>query len=471
MNGAQRLVEAIQREGIDTIFGYPGGAIMPVYDALVGSGIRHILVRHEQAAVHAAEGFALASGKTGVCLATSGPGATNLVTGLADASMDSVPVVAITGQVPSSFLGTDAFQEVDAFGILMPVVKHSFKVLEPAKLAQSIWLSFRLAQSGRKGPVHLDLPKDIANAECPGLEEPLPKFEEKRRVDYGGIERAARLLREARKPLIYAGGGIHQSGAAPVFRELVSRSRIPTVCTLKGLGALPAKHPLFLGMMGMHGTRRANLALRQCDLLFAVGARFDDRATGKLQEFCPNAKVIHFDIDPAEVGKLRRPDVSVVGCLSKTLPALLDVLSPGEYWPALPADPIAPWRFASPCPRDILQAVRADIVTTDVGQHQMWSAQFLPFDDSMRFLTSGGLGTMGFGLPAAIGAQLARPRSTCRLHQRRWQFHDECAGISHGTPLPIAHKDVRLRQSLPGSGSPVARVVFRQSRIRDRPWG
>jgi acetolactate synthase-1/2/3 large subunit len=409
MMGARLVVESIRREGIDTLFGYPGGAIMPVYDALVGSGLRHILVRHEQAAVHAAEGFARASGKAGVAIVTSGPGATNIVTGLADASMDSVPVVAITGQVPSALLGTDAFQEVDAFGITLPIVKHSFLATRPEKLAEQLWLAFRIATSGRQGPVHIDLPKDVTLAECP--EGPLPELRRGPGFDGAGLDAAARLLAEARRPVVYAGGGIHQAGAVREFRALARKLQAPVVCTLKGLGALSTGDPLLLGMMGMHGSRRANRALRDCDLLLAVGARFDDRATGKLAEFCPAAKVIHLDIDFAEMGKLRAPDASIAGSLRESLPALAEVSTPGRYWSPEPPEPAPEWPLDSACPRDLLQAVTADVVTTDVGQHQMWAAQFLRFDDRTQFLTSGGLGTMGFGLPAAIGAQLARPGS------------------------------------------------------------
>ncbi len=400
------VVEMLKRRGVKTIFGYPGGAIMPLYDALVGSGLRHILVRHEQAAAHAAEGYALASGGVGVCLATSGPGATNLVTGLADAFLDSVPVLAITGQVASTLIGSDAFQEVDAFGVTMPVVKHSVLVRDAAKLSESLAILFDVAMAGRKGPVHLDFPKDVQLAECG---EAGGRRSEGERTVTGSVGEAARLLQEARRPLFYAGGGVHQAGAQNKFRNVAEFAGVPTVCTLKGLGLLPGGHPLLLGMMGMHGTARANRALRDCDLLFVVGARFDDRATGKLAEFCPHAKVVHLDIDPAEVGKLRRPDVSVIGDLAITLPMLMDELDPGEYWSPEPPDAPAEWELDSPCPRDVLEAIEADIVTTDVGQHQMWAAQFLSFREGMRFFTSGGLGTMGFGLPAAIGAQCARP--------------------------------------------------------------
>jgi len=407
MKGARLVVESILREGIHTLFGYPGGAIMPVYDALVGSGLRHILVRHEQAAVHAAEGYARASGKAGVVLVTSGPGATNIVTGLADAMMDSIPVVAITGQVATNLIGTDAFQEVDAFGMTLPIVKHSFLASRPEKLAEQLWLSFRIATSGRQGPVHVDLPKDVTLSDCP--EGPLPSWRPRGGFDGSGLDAAARLLSEAKRPLLYAGGGVHQADAVREFRALARKLQAPVVCTLKGLGALPSRHPLLLGMMGMHGTARANRALRECDLLVAVGARFDDRATGKLSEFAPGAKVIHLDVDPAEIGKLRRPDASVVGHLRESLPALAESAEPGGAWRAEPPEPPAEWTLDSPCPRDVLQAIDADLVTTDVGQHQMWAAQFLRFEDGMQFMTSGGLGTMGFGLPAAIGAQVARP--------------------------------------------------------------
>jgi acetolactate synthase-1/2/3 large subunit len=304
-------------------------------------------------------------------------------------------------------MGTDAFQEVDAFGATMAVVKHSFLVKRPDRLAAAMHLAFRIASSGRQGPVHVDLPKDVANADCP--EGPLPECKPARGFDGRGVDEAARLVREARRPLVYAGGGIHHAGAGRAFRALVEKLRAPVVLTLKALGALASGHPLCLGMMGMHGTERANRALRECDLLLAVGARFDDRATGKLETFCPGAKVVHMDVDPAEVGKLRAPDASVVGCLRETLPALRETVEPGDYWEAPPPEPPQPWAFDSPCPRDVLQAVDADIVTTDVGQHQMWAAQFLRHGPSTQFLTSGGLGTMGFGLPAAIGAQLARP--------------------------------------------------------------
>jgi acetolactate synthase I/II/III large subunit len=424
VKGAQFLVKALEREGVELIFGYPGGAIMPVYDALLDSPIRHILVRHEQAAALAADGYARATAKVGVCMATSGPGATNLVTGIANAYMDSVPLVAITGQVATALMGTDAFQEVDIFGITLPVVKHSFLVHSAEDLPRVVHQAFGIARSGRPGPVLIDLPKDVANAaadfefhtaENAECSTPQP--------DSGSIARAARLLRRSRRPVIYAGGGIGMGRALKEFSAFVEATRIPVISTLKGLGAIPTRHPLFLGMMGMHGTKASNHAVQACDLLICIGARFDDRATGKLSGFATQAKVIHMDVDPSEVGKLRQAHAPLIGDLRKSLPALSSVEVHCDAWrqECLAWKQAHAWNYQAPAPgiyapwflkRLAQRAGDNFIVTCDVGQHQMWVAQHFDFDHPEQHLSSGGLGTMGFGLPAAIGAQLAYPNAT-----------------------------------------------------------
>lgn len=420
MKGAEFFVQAMEREGVEIIFGLPGGAIMPVYDALLDSNIRHVLVRHEQAAVLAADGYARATGKVGVCMATSGPGATNLVTGIANAFMDSVPVVAITGQVPTSLLGTDAFQETDIFGITLPIVKHNFLVKRPDDLPWMVQEAFRVARSGRPGPVLLDLPKDVMNAEGDYLSEPNGVREETPPPSPESLRSAVELLRRSRQPIIYAGGGIGMGRAVDEFRRFVEATRIPVVATLKGLGSLPTDHELFLGMIGMHGFRAANLAVQGCDLLLSIGARFDDRATGKLSTFAPSAKVIHLDVDPAEVGKLRRPDASVVGNLQSALRALSFPIEIGDWQKECLANKAKhAWSYDAPtkliyAPRFLKQLSEAlgaeeTIIACDVGQHQMWVAQHCHFQRPEQHLTSGGLGTMGYGLPAAMGAQLGRP--------------------------------------------------------------
>ena len=419
MKGAQFLVKALEHEGVEIIFGYPGGAIMPVYDALLDSKIRHILVRHEQAAALAADGYARATGRVGVCMATSGPGATNLVTGIANAYMDSVPMVAITGQVATSLMGTDAFQEVDIFGITLPVVKHSFLVNTATELPRVVHEAFRIARSGRPGPVLIDLPKDIANtiADFEFHEESRPAATPE--LHDHSIARAVELMRESRSPVVYAGGGIGMAGALAEFRKFIDATRIPVVATLKGLGAIPTTHDLALGMMGMHGTKAANHAVQSCDLLICVGARFDDRATGRLNAFAPHAKVIHLDVDPAEVSKLRNADVPLIGDLRQTLAALsypLDI----EPWrrECITAKDTHAWDYDAPgsevyAPGFLKtlsdRAGKHCIVACDVGQHQMWVAQHFHFNNPAQHLSSGGLGTMGFGLPAAIGAQFAFP--------------------------------------------------------------
>ena len=419
IRGADALLRALAEQGVELVFGYPGGAIMPVYDALVDSPIRHILVRHEQAAALAANGYARRTGRVGVCMATSGPGATNLVTGIADAFLDSVPMVAITGQVATPLMGTDAFQEVDIFGITLPIVKHSYVLRDPARIVATVREAFRIAREGRPGPVLIDLPKDIANAmlQWPG---PAPDCAEiGAPSDRAAIQRARTLLQASRRPLFYTGYGIGLAGAESALRELVEATGIPVVSTLKGLGGVPTDHPRFLGMLGMHGSTAANHAVQQCDLLVCVGARFDDRATGKLAEFAPHAKVIHLDTDAAEVSKLRYANVHLVGELRALLPQL-DCRPPIAEWQvhcaALRA--AAQPRYDAPG-EDVYapallrrlseRAPAGTVIACDVGQHQMWVAQHCVHRAIDRHLTSGGLGTMGFGLPAAIGAKLATP--------------------------------------------------------------
>ncbi len=422
MKGAQFLVKALEHEGVEVIFGYPGGAIMPVYDALIDSRIRHVLVRHEQAAALAADGYSRASGKVGVCMATSGPGATNLVTGIANAYMDSIPMVAITGQVATSLMGTDAFQEVDIFGITLPVVKHSFIVNSSKDLPRVVHEAFRIARSGRPGPVLIDLPKDIANTIADYKVHVSDESEAAPAPSNESIARALELIKCSKRPVIYAGGGVGLAGAIEEFRDFVAATRIPVVATLKGLGVIPAKHELFLGMMGMHGMKAANHAVQESDLLICVGARFDDRATGRLNAFAPHAKVIHLDVDPAEVGKLRHADVAIIGDLKQSLKALSQAVAI-DAWrrECLLTKETTAWDYNAPgseiyAPAFLRQlSERAGdncIVACDVGQHQMWVAQHFRVNHPSQHLSSGGLGTMGYGLPAAIGAQFACPDAT-----------------------------------------------------------
>ncbi|MET0106091.1 MAG: acetolactate synthase 2 catalytic subunit [Sedimenticola sp.] len=423
MNGADYIVEKLKAEGIHTLFGYPGGCIMPLYDAMIDSGIRHILCRHEQGAAFAANGYARATGRTGVCLATSGPGATNLITGIADAYMDSIPMVAITGQVPTGLIGSDAFQEIDMLGLSLPITKHSYLVETIEQLPGILDEAFVLASEGRPGPVLIDLPKDVQlqslpeSVSLPGKSgapqntpEPLPD---------DAIEQAKALMRESEKPLIYAGGGVTHAGALEAFRHFAETSGIPAVCTLKGIGNLPAAHTLYMGMLGMHGSVAANNSVQECDLLIAIGARFDDRVTGKLEKFAPRARVIHIDADAAEVGKLRAVECAIMSNLATALDALampLDIepwrescrqRSERDGFAASPDDGVLnPARFLKALAK---QAGERAIISCDVGQHQMWVAQHYPFAEPRNHLTSGGLGAMGFGLPAAIGAALGHP--------------------------------------------------------------
>ncbi|KAA0510511.1 acetolactate synthase 2 catalytic subunit [Enterobacter vonholyi] len=421
MNGAQWVVHALRAQGVETVFGYPGGAIMLIYDALYDGGVEHLLCRHEQGAVMAAIGYSRATGKTGVCMATSGPGATNLITGLADALLDSVPVVAITGQVASPFIGTDAFQEVDVLGLSLACTKHSFLVQSLEELPRVMAEAFEVASSGRPGPVLVDIPKDIQVA-LGDLEPHFSTVESDDAFPEAEVEEARQMLAQAKQPMLYVGGGVGMAQAVPALREFIAVTQIPATCTLKGLGAVDADYPYYLGMLGMHGTKAANLAVQECDLLIAVGARFDDRVTGKLNTFAPNAKVIHMDIDPAEMNKLRQAHVALQGDLNALLPALqkpLDI----NAWRQHTADMRAEhaWRYDHPgeaiyAPlllKQLSDRKPADsVVTTDVGQHQMWSAQHMTYTRPENFITSSGLGTMGFGLPAAVGAQVARPNDT-----------------------------------------------------------
>ncbi|MGJ3232592.1 MAG: acetolactate synthase 2 catalytic subunit [Oceanicaulis sp.] len=424
--GAAAVVRALEAEGVETIFGYPGGAIMPVYDALPGSKIRHVLVRHEQAAALAADAYARVTGKAGVCLATSGPGATNLVTGIANAFMDSVPMVAITGQTPTPLMGTDAFQEIDTFGITLPITKHSFLVRDPADIPTVFAEAFALATGGRPGPVLIDLPKDVTQASFPvppGIDRqarttpatihPAPEM----------IERACALIEQAERPVLYIGGGVGIAKAEAALRAFQARTAIPAVATLKGLGALATDHADFLGMLGMHGTRAANTAVHDSDLLICCGARFDDRATGKLDTFAPGAKIIHIDADASEISKLRIADAPLAGDMSSILDALRPAPLRIEPWRetcrvnavkwAMDYDAPGKGVFAPALLKAISERAGDDFIATcDVGQHQMWVAQHCRFARPQAHLTSAGLGTMGYGIPAGIGALFAEPDAT-----------------------------------------------------------
>jgi len=420
--GGSVLFKVMQQHGVEHVFGYPGGAIMPIYDALYDSDIQHFLCRHEQGAAFSAVGYARASGKVGVCLATSGPGATNLITGLADALADSIPVVAITGQVPMVAMGSDAFQEVDIFGLSLACTKHSFQVRDVNDLAETLHQAFTIALEGRQGPVLVDIPKDIQVAE---VEYALELANESAKIKSeipANLGSALALLSQAKSPILYIGGGVGMAKAVPELREFMASTNIPSVATLKGLGAVDPEHEFYLGMLGMHGTKAANIAVQQCDLLIAVGARFDDRVTGKLAEFAPDAKVIHLEIDQAEIGKRRFADAPVLGDLKINLPALtmpLEINQWQQHCAAMKRD--FAWDYNHPGKTIFAPAVLKEIsdlmpkntvVTTDVGQHQMWSAQHMSFNDPSNFLTSGSMGTMGFGVPAAIGAQISRSTDT-----------------------------------------------------------
>jgi acetolactate synthase-1/2/3 large subunit len=434
MRAVDALMECLKAEGVEVVFGLPGGANLPTYDAFYDAGIKHILVRHEAGGGHAAEGYAKATGKVGVALGTSGPGATNLVTPICDAMMDSVPVVFLTGQVRTELIGTDGFQEADILGITLPIVKHSFMIQHPLEIPRTVHEAFHIARTGRPGPVLIDIPQDLSRADIPY--EPvgdvhLPGYQPTTDGNQKQIRLAAKALANARRPVLYVGGGVVNSNAAAELRELALSDRFPVTCTLMGLGAFPAPHEQWLGMLGMHGTRAANYAMDEADLICAIGARFDDRITGKLSEFAPHAKFIHIDVDPAEISKNVPAHIPIVGDAKNVIGRLVT-----EYR-ALEADRsrledwwrrIDGWQQQYPLRYDdsedaeirpqraieaIYEATGGDaIVTSDVGQHQMWAAQYYHFPEPRRWINSGGLGTMGFGLPAAMGAAVGCPDKT-----------------------------------------------------------
>ncbi len=435
MTGAQILLETFKREGVDVFFGYPGGAVIDIYDEIPRHPeLQHVLVRHEQAAVHAADGYARASGKVGVCLATSGPGATNTVTGIATAYCDSIPLVIITGQVPTALIGNDAFQEADTVGITRPCTKHNFLVKDIKQLTKVLRRAFYLARSGRPGPVLVDLPKDIMQVMTEFVwpdNIQMRSYNPTYKPNLNQLRRAADAIMAAKKPLFLIGGGVISSNAAPILQSLAERVQMPVASTLMGLGGFSGNNPLWLGMVGMHGCYVANMAINNCDLLIAVGARFDDRVTGRLSGFAPHARIVHIDIDPTSIRKNVAVDVPVVGDCCEALGGMLEIIQSRDAeqdWQAIHADwleTLNAWRKEHPLsycknesikPQTVIETLHRliqgkAIIATEVGQHQMWTAQFYTFDKPRTLLTSGGLGTMGYGLPAAIGAQFAFPDS------------------------------------------------------------
>jgi acetolactate synthase-1/2/3 large subunit len=438
LNGSQIFVQCLKEEGVEFVFGYPGGAVLHIYDAIFQQEeVKHILVRHEQAATHAADGYARSTGKPGVCLVTSGPGATNAVTGIATAYMDSIPLVVFTGQVPTHLIGNDAFQEVDTIGITRPCVKHNFLVKDVRDLALTIKKAFYVATTGRPGPVVVDIPKDVTD---PNVRIPFvyPKSISMRsynptvKGNLRQVKKAVDLMLDARRPMIYTGGGVVLNNAAPQLTKLVEKLNYPCTNTLMGLGGFPASRRQFVGMLGMHGTYEANMAMHDCDVLIAIGARFDDRVTGNIEKFCPTARIVHIDIDPASISKNVKVDVPIVGPVGPVLDDMLKVLDESKREPDAEAitawwEKIDGWREKDCLSYDtqsklikpqmvvdkLYEVTHGDaFVTSDVGQHQMWAAQYYRFDLPRRWINSGGLGTMGFGLPAAMGVQFAYPDAT-----------------------------------------------------------
>jgi len=467
LSGAKILLECLSRENVDCIFGYPGGVTLPLYDAMYDNPIRHVLVRHEQNAAFAAQGYARATGRVGVCCATSGPGATNLVTGLVDALMDSIPVVALTGQVSSKLMGSDAFQEADTFGITRSATKHNFLIKNINDLPSIIHEAFYIAASGRPGPVLVDITKDVLQGQAhyaPVTEIHLPGYKVYSEGHTGQIRRAAQMIWEAERPFVYAGGGIIAAEASGELRKLVEMVDVPAVCTLMGLGGLPAEHSNFVSMPGMHGSYAANMAMTHTDLIIALGVRFDDRVTGRLAAFAPHAKVIHVDVDPAEISKNRLADLPIVGHLARVLPRLnaelaeLKATLGGKNAAARQAwwRQVREWKAEHPLtaerstseikPQHLMSEIdrlsggRA-IVTSDVGQHQMWAAQLVRFNEPRLWINSGGLGSMGFGLPSAIGAQFARPDklvfSICGDGGFQMSIPELATIANHGLPIKI----------------------------------
>jgi acetolactate synthase-1/2/3 large subunit len=487
LTGAEIVVRCLQEEGVEYVFGYPGGAVLFIYDELFKQDkVKHVLVRHEQGAVHAADGYSRSSKKVGVCLVTSGPGVTNAVTGIATAYMDSIPLVVLTGQVPTHAIGLDAFQECDTVGITRPCVKHNFLVKNVRDLASTIKKAFHIAATGRPGPVLVDIPKDITTQPCefhyPESVQ-MRSYNPVRKGHAGQIKKAVQLLLEAERPMVYTGGGVVLSDSSSQLRELVRQLGLPCTNTLMGLGAYPATDPQFLGMLGMHGTYEANMAMQHCDVLLAIGARFDDRVIGNPAHFAQNPrKIIHIDIDPSSISKRVKVDVPIVGNIPDVLEDLLKLLKNAQtknlqpWWKQ-----IDEWR-AKDClrydrkssiikPQFVLEKLYEvtkgeAFVTSDVGQHQMWAAQFYKFNEPRRWINSGGLGTMGFGLPAAMGVQLANPGSDGGVRHRRVLHPDVPAGALHLQAIPPADQDHQSEQQVHGHGAPVAAVLPRQPLLR-----